>query len=66
METLDGIIFIYSATTQQWNACHRDDINDLWNNFSSSNILRSYHFETLRDIIIKYKGNINKINLEYK
>lgn len=65
MEYLDGIEFIYTHASGLWSAAHREHHNELYNTFSSENVIRSKSWETIRDLIIKYKGDIISINKSF-
>jgi len=61
MNYLQNWIFTYNPYIKQWCGAEREHIKDLFNNFDSKNVLRSSKIETLEALIVKNKGNINKI-----
>lgn len=63
---LDGWWFTYNGASDVWSAAQTEDRNDVNNDYTSEKVLRGNTFETLRDLIIKHKGNLNNINKVYE
>ena len=63
---LDGWWFTYNSASEVWSACQTEDRNDVLNDYTSDKVLRGNTFETLRDLIIKHKGNLEDINKVYE
>lgn len=63
---LDGWWFSYNSASEVWSACQTEHRNAVLNDYTSDKVLRGNTFETLRDLIIKYKGDINQINKVYE
>ena len=63
---LENWIFRYNSHTNNWMCCTRDQWLDMYN-IPEINFLRSKEFTTLRDILIKNEGDVEKIKqLIYK
>ena len=57
---LDSWVFRYNSATNNWIVCTRDEWLDMYN-IPETNFLRSKEFTTLRDILIKNEGDVEKI-----
>ena len=60
-ENLYEWVFHFNPYTQNWRACKRNEYLDLFNK-PESNFLISKNISTLRELIEKTDGNIDKIN----
>lgn len=66
LKYLGGWWFYYNSASDVWSACETEYRNEVLNDYTSENVLRGNSFETLRDMIIKYKGNLKQINKVYE
>lgn len=64
-EELYGWVFTYNTYTKNWHVTDRDNYHKLFSDTFHGNVLRSKDINTLIEIIIKNKGDINKI-LKFK
>lgn len=66
LKYLGGWWFQYNDASNVWSACQTEDRSAVLNDYTSDKVLRGDTFETLRDLIIKHKGDINQINKVYE
>ena len=55
-------IFNKCPVTDIWRTAKKEHYNDMFNDFSSKNVLRSSSINTLIELITKFEGDISKIN----
>lgn len=69
MEYLHGWVFVYNPYISKWMAAERGDTNDLYNDHTSQNVLRSSQITTLLSLLSKHKHKtakeINKLKTFY-
>jgi hypothetical protein len=58
---LYGWVFVYFPYEHRWKATNRDNYFKLWNEGHHEAILESRSIDTLKDIIIKGKGDLKTI-----
>lgn len=66
MKELYNWLFHYNPYTKYWAAFKREEASDYFNGAQKDSILRSTNLSTLRELIVLYEGNTEKIHKNLK
>jgi hypothetical protein len=60
-EILQDWVFHYNPYIKLWAGIHRDLYQHYWTNINHSDIIFHTNLESIKKLVVKYKGDIKKI-----